>query len=172
MKPLSDEEIISKLLEAEVPEPSPLFWQHLSQRVHDAVAVEPVPSRAWASRFNFAWAGGLVAAAAVMFLAVTVSMRHEPKTAPSAAVAPTALTAATTVADGAAADDTLPPVDDDASFAVIGDLASGMDFDELGAAGLMVAPGSADEVLSQMSGDEQRAVVELLQQEIRNSESL
>ena len=30
----------------EVPEPSPLFWNHLSARVRDAVAVEPIP-RAW-----------------------------------------------------------------------------------------------------------------------------
>jgi len=38
MKPLSDEDLIARLRAEEVPEPSPLFWEHLSQRVHDAVA--------------------------------------------------------------------------------------------------------------------------------------
>ena len=148
-----------------MPEPSPLFWEHLSQRVHDAVAAEPVPSRAWFSRLNFAWAGGFVAVAMVL-LAVTVSMRHQPMGGGSAVAAPTP------VEDAVVASDTLPPLEDDASFAVMGELASEMDLEEAGAAGLMVAPGSAEDALNQMSGDEQRAVVELLQQEIKNSKSL
>src|SRR5436190_9584932 len=33
----------------DVPEPSPLFWDHFSRRVHDAVAAEAAdrPARAW-----------------------------------------------------------------------------------------------------------------------------
>jgi hypothetical protein len=162
MKPLSDEEVISKLREAEVPEPSPLFWEHLSQRVHDAVAAEPVPSRSWSGRINFAWAGGIVAIAMVV-LAVTVSMRHAPVASGPAVGAPEV------VADAAASSSTLPPLEDDASFAVMGELASEMDFEDAGAAGLVVAPGAAENALSQLSGDEQRAVVELLRQEIKNS---
>jgi hypothetical protein len=163
MKPLSDEELMTRLREEEVPEPSPLFWEHLSQRVHDAVAAEPVPSRVWFSRFHFAWAGGIIAAAA-MVLAVTVSMRHEP--AGPASVEQTA------AADLAAAGNSLPALEDDASFAVMGELASEIDFDQAGAAGLTIAPGSVEDALNQMSDDEQRAVIELLRQEIKNSRSL
>ena len=105
MKPLSDEEVISKLREADVPEPSPLFWEHLSQRVHDAVAAEPVPSRSWAGRINFAWAGGIVAIAMVV-LAVTVSVRHQ-TTAGSASVV-----ARVATAEPAAAGDSLPALED------------------------------------------------------------
>jgi hypothetical protein len=165
MKPLSDEDLITKLREEQVPEPSPLFWEHLSQRVHDAVAAEPVPSRAWFSRFNVAWAGGIVAAAAVAVFAVTLSIRHEPVGIGPGAVAPIA------VAD-AAVTGNLPALEDDASFAVMGELASEIDFEEAAASGLMVSPGSAEGAIDQMSGDEQRAVVELLQQEIKNSKSL
>ena len=58
-----------------------------------------------------------------------------------------------------------PPLDEDPSWAVMGDLASQMDWDEAGAAGLVVTPGAAEGALDQLSRDEQRAVVELLQQD-------
>src|SRR5258706_4751839 len=91
MKPSSqrsDDEIIAALREVEVPEPSPMFWDHLSQRVHDAVAAEPVPSPGWTSRLNFAWAGGIVAAMVVAALAVTLSVRYQPAAGPAALTVP------------------------------------------------------------------------------------
>jgi len=164
MKPFSNEEIISRMREADVPEPSPLFWEHLSQRVHDAVAAEPVPSRGWAGRLNFAWAAGIVTLATVL-LAVTVSVRHQPATGGHAAIPVVG-------ADASAVANSLPAIDDDASFAVMGELASEVNFDEAGAAGLMVSPSTAEAAIAQMSRDDQRAVVEMLQQEIKNSKSL
>lgn len=166
MKPLSDEDLIATLRAEEVPEPSPLFWEHLSQRVHDAVAAEPIPSRRWFTGVNIAWAGGAVAALAVLVIGVTLSMRHAPVGAGPAPVAETA------VADAAPAGQSLPAIDDDVSFAVMGELASEIDFEEAGAAGLMVSPGAAEDALTEMSGDDQRALVELLQEEIKNSNSL
>jgi hypothetical protein len=168
MKPLSDEELMTRLREEEVPEPSPLFWEHLSQRVHDAVAAEPVPSRTRFGRFNIAWAGGTIAAAAMVVLAVAVSMRHEPA---GPGLGPAAVGQAA-AADVAAAGNSLPALEDDASFAVMGELASEIDFDQAGAAGLTIGPGSVEDALNQMSDDEQRAAIELLQQEIKNSKSL
>ncbi|MFN8057780.1 MAG: hypothetical protein U0Q12_01350 [Vicinamibacterales bacterium] len=44
-------------LAAEVPEPSPLFWEHLARRVGDAVAAEPLPASGstwWSWRFSLA----------------------------------------------------------------------------------------------------------------------
>jgi hypothetical protein len=167
--PLSDAELITELREVQVPEPSPLFWDHLSQRVHDAVAAEPVPSPAWRNRFNFAWAGGIVSVLAMAVLAVVLSVRLQH---PGAGPAAVAVPAAVDSADAGSVSNILPSVDDDASWAVMGELASEMDFDEAGTAGLTVAPGAADVALAQLSGDEQRAVVELLQQEIKSSKSL
>ena len=165
LSPLSDDEIIAVLREVEVPEPSPLFWNHLSQRVRDAVAVEPVPSPSWTSRFNLAWAGGMAGAVAVALIAMTLSVRHQPAGEPGGAAAPL-------VADVIGVTGALPSLEDDASWAVMGELASEINFDEAGAAGLALAPGGAEGALSQMSGDEQRAVVELLQQEMKNSKTL
>jgi hypothetical protein len=164
MKQLSDEDIIAALREVDVPEPSPLFWEHLSQRVRDAVADEPPPA-GWSSRFNFAWASGVlgVTAAVVLTVVVTIHYYAAPAGRNQAAHGP---------ADVAQASDSLHASEDDASWAVMGDLASQMDFEEAAAAGLIASPGSAERALGQFSQDEQRAVVELLQQEIKNPKKL
>ncbi len=42
--------VMLRVRRADVPEPSPLFWDHLSRRIHEAVAQErpePRPSEAW-----------------------------------------------------------------------------------------------------------------------------
>jgi len=168
MKPLSDEDLIARLRAEEVPEPSPLFWEHLSQRVHDAVAAEPIPSRRWFTGLNAVWAGGAVAAIAVVLIGVSLSVRRQPVDTGSAGSA--AMTQ--TVATDAGAGVSLPALDDDVSFAVMEELASEIDFEEAGAAGLMVSPGAAEDAVTGMSGEDQRALVELLQQEIKNSKSL
>jgi hypothetical protein len=166
MKPLSDQEIISALREVEVPEPSPLFWDHLSQRVRDAVAAEPVASPGWSHRFNVARAGGFIVLLGMVTLAITLSVRHQSRAGRAAAVEHPA------VVDAAAVNSALPSLADDASWAVMGELASEIDFEQAGAAGLTVAPGAAEAALNQLSGAEQRSAVELLQQEIKKSRRL
>jgi hypothetical protein len=162
MKHLSDEELIAALREVDVPEPSPLFWDHLSGRIREAVASEPLPSAGWASRFSVAWAAGVCGAIAVLVLAVAVTTHH----ARSAATVPA------TATDAVQAADSLPALQDDPSWAVMGELASQMDFDEAGAAGLIATPGAADSAIDLLSQDEQRAVVDLLRQEIKNPKRL
>lgn len=164
MKNLSDEELIEALRGVDVPEPSPLFWDHLSQRVREAVANEPPPAPGWTSRFHFAWATGVSGAIAVTVLAVVVSTHHTRPVGNH--------TVAASAIDAAPASDSLPTLDEDPSWAVMGDLASQMDFDEAGAAGLIATPGAADRAVSQLSQDEQRAAAELLQEELRNSKRL
>ena len=47
-----------------MPEPSPLFWDHLSSRVHDAVAAEGQPRAPW-WRIDWSWSSVGLAGAAV-----------------------------------------------------------------------------------------------------------
>jgi len=157
-----DEDILARLRDVEVPEPSPLFWDHLSQRVREAVAAEPEPALRWTTRFNLAWGASIVGALAVIVFAVVITTRQAPQT----------LNRVPSATDVAVASFVLPPLEDDPSWAVMGDLASQMDFDEAGAAGLVVTPGAAEGALNQLTRDEQRAVVELLQEEIKNSKRL
>ena len=161
MKQLSDEEIIAALRQVDVPEPSPLFWDHLSQRVREAVANEP-PAPGWMNRLNVAWAAGVFGAVAVVVLAVMVTLHRGAPQEVSPGPAPEA-------GGVAQVSDALPALQDDASWAVMGDLASQLNFEDAAAAGLIARPGSAEQVVGQLSQDEQQAAVELLQQAIRNS---
>jgi hypothetical protein len=168
MTQMSDEELLAALKEVDVPEPSPLFWEHLSQRVKDSIADEPLPPTGWLGRFNFAWAAGIFAVVAVAVIAVTVTVHLRPREMAVSATGP--------VTQSLSSSDNQPvplaPIADDASWALMGDLASDMDLDQARAAGLIVMPGEVDRVVTEMTPEEQRAVVEFLQQEIKNSKPL
>jgi hypothetical protein len=154
-----------------VPEPSPLFWDHLSQRVREAVATEPPPSQGWAARLNFAWSAGVFGVLAVAVLAVLVTTRHAQPTVAGPPVVTAQLNSQAAI-DVANAGSNLAALDDDTSWALIGDLTSQMDWDEASAAGLIAKPGAAESAFDQLTQDEQRAAVEVLQEEMKRSKSL
>lgn len=144
--------------EVDVPEPSPLFWDHLSKRVHEAVSAEPLPRPSlW--RFEFGWMAGAVGALAILAVGVAVTLRSGQ---PVNTIGPPAATGESAILS----------LDDDSAWALIADIASQMDWDDAREAGLIAAPGSAERALGRMSQDEQRQVVELLQQELERSKSL
>lgn len=149
----------------DVPEPSPLFWEHLSSRVRDQIANEE--PRAWSSRWPFtikaiAWGrlGALSAvAAAAIVLAVMIGSRQPQSPAPSVggrgsgaeriAAEPGAEVAAALV--------------DDPSFGVVSDLADDMDVDTAMAAGL-ASEGSADHAVLHMTNPELLELQRLLKE--------
>ena len=98
-----------------VPEPSPLFWEHFSDRVRTAVAAEPVAAGGW-------WRGALrwpaAVATAVAVLAVAVLTRMPAPTPP-----------ASPVPAEQAADAPMPVLADDPSLSLLVDLAASMDWD-------------------------------------------
>ena len=161
MKHYSDEEIVGLLREVDVPEPSPLFWDHLSQRVRTAVASEPVPQSRWA--LNWIWLGGIAATLAVLMIAFSVTVHRSASSGGSIAVPHDAVEATNAIAPQ------LPPIEDDLSLAVVGEVAAQMDWADTG---LSVTPEAAERAFSQLSQDEQRAAIELLEQEIKNAKTL
>jgi len=58
--------------ERDVPEPSPLFWDHFSERVRQAIGDETVPVSSW---WSGRWVALLAAGAAVAVMAVVLSTR-------------------------------------------------------------------------------------------------
>jgi hypothetical protein len=84
---------MAALLDVDVPDPSPLFWGHLSARVRDAVAAEAPPRRSWLDVLTQpggwgwpVWPAVATAVALVGFLALP--QRHTPLApAPDASVA-------------------------------------------------------------------------------------
>jgi hypothetical protein len=63
--------VLARVRAVDVPEPSPLFWDHLAARVGDAIAREPGPAVArgwWAPRLGWAALAVIVTAAAAGYL--------------------------------------------------------------------------------------------------------
>jgi len=84
---------------ADVPEPSPLYWEAMRRRIGQRIAEEPRRSAGWA------WlAPVLAAAAAILAVALTTGRDHAP-----AALPPPTLPAWSA----------LPPAEDDASLGVL-----------------------------------------------------
>lgn len=153
--------MMSAAAQVEVPEPSPLFWERFSARVHQAVAVES--ARGW----NWSWARfrmPIAAAVATAVLVIAVSsarllaphrpaVPQPPATAFGAPVAAPA-TARDTLADGS-----------DPSFRLVADLTENMDWEVAREAGL-TAGGSAEHAVTHLSAAELRELQRLLQEEL------
>lgn len=81
--------VLARVRAVDVPEPSPLFWDHLAARVGDAIAREPSPAarRGWWSP-RLAWAAG-----AVVITAAGTGYLMRPSVPPAAVIAHLAPTA-------------------------------------------------------------------------------
>ncbi|MBI1872437.1 MAG: hypothetical protein HYZ58_08060 [Acidobacteria bacterium] len=157
--------------EAEVPEPSPLFWDHLSARVRERIAEEPAADgrRGWSwSRVEaWRWAVPIALGFAVLLLVVSrlgVSPVETPAGeqalgAPAGVAVPPGEQAGTDVEVGSGALE-------DASWTVLASISEDLSWDDAVEAGLTVAPGAADRAALQLTADEQRELVRLLRAEL------
>lgn len=147
---------------ADVPEPSPLFWDHLSARVREAVAAEGAPPLTW---FGWLQSGLLTPLSAVGFAvivlaaAVMFGLRHVPvASAPSPA--------------GVVADITpIAQPGDDASLDMVADLAAQVDWEAAGDAtvALHTHEDVAERAATQLSDGERRELGRLLQKELAHT---
>ena len=145
-----------------VPEPSPLFWDHLSARVRLAVEAEGRPnrsSRAAALRWSaVAPLAGL--AALVVVMVASVPGGGAPDAAREAGEAPSALI-------GPAE----PASSSDQEWYALAELVGPLDWETAGAAGLTLAPGEADLELLDLSDDERRELSRLIAGELERAKS-
>lgn len=141
----------------EMTEPSPLFWDHLSARVRDAIAASPAPAGPWWS----AWRSGLLSAAAlavVVLAALVLSARfHVPGAAkaPSVAAAPEAVTEPSAL-----------PADDEVFGMMAALAADAADDGGVTEVVLTVRPGAVDAALTTLNDSERRELERLLKQEL------
>jgi hypothetical protein len=149
--------MIAEVQDEAVPEPSPLFWDHLSSRVRAAVAEDIHPASSGAF-LGSRWFRGAVAAAAGVLLAVTLSLR-----APAPDLFPP-VPSMSTVKGGPA--ELLGDVTaGDVSLAMVAGLTDQVDLETAREAGF--APrGSADRAVAHLSDSELRELGRLLQQEL------
>ena len=132
-------------------EPSPLFWEHFAARVRRAIDAEPAPRARWHWLPAIAGTSAVVIAALVFTL---FSRGPAPETS----------------------DPRVPPAADaangfDEQWLVVASAAEDLRWEDVEAAGLNVAPGSAEHAALELSGDERTELVRLLEAEIARMKS-
>jgi hypothetical protein len=156
----------------EVPEPSPLFWDHFSARVREAVAKEAPPPDGWWQRI-WSWPGVVapVSAVAAIIVVLAVVFRASAPTTPSpvAAVPSSSLGNVVNVA-GPTPGYSLELLGDsiaagDASLALVADLTDDMGLDAAADAGL-TSESSAEQAVTHMSAAELEQLERLLTEEM------
>jgi hypothetical protein len=159
----------------EVPEPSPLFWDHFSARVADAVREQVTERNPDASdgtgwrRAPFAtWAAAATMAVLVMLTVVWRTTLHAPAPARGPAIAGTAAGNGT-VAPGAASAVDESDVDADEAWAVVRAAAQDLRWDEAHAAGLSAHPGAAEGLALELTADERSELGRLLDKELKHT---
>ncbi len=149
--------VLSDAKQASVPEPSPLFWPHFSERVRTAIHRDAPPAGAWPSWLRWQVLLPLGAAAMIMFgLMFSVpDLDHAERASAEPAL------------DANAPLDVAAPSD---SWVVLADLVGEMDLDTATAAGV-VAPGVAEQAVLQLTADEQQELTRLLNAELTRAKS-
>jgi hypothetical protein len=155
-------EVLRQAASDTVPEPSPLFWEHLAARVGAAVRQEPAPRAGW-TIWTSRWAPMTAAALLALAVGFGTSMwtglhRGVPVTAGSPA-------AAVAVIAPAATDEDLPS-QDDPSWNLIAELSADVVFDDEISAELPEVPGLADRALRQLTDPERAELAEILREEL------
>ena len=151
--------VLARVRAVDVPEPSPLFWDHLAARVGEAIAREPAPTPVrgwWSPRLAWAAAAVVLTAAGAGYLARS---RPQPPTDVVAHVAPAAGSATVhpdSLDDAPAIDLASAPLSiaDDGSWALIAAVADQAADDDAFAPQV----GQAELSISALTADERRTL--------------
>ena len=188
--------MMSAVADVDVPEPSPLFWDHFSQRVHEAVAndtpnarLKPSRSFVTGARSFVTGAGSLIASARAALIAFAGARGFS---AGARAFQASVLVVATliivvlamsrtkapvtprpqAIADAGSrdvwTDGVAPDADADASLTLVASLTAGMDLESASEAGL-AHDDTAEHAVTHMSDSELRELQKLLKEEMARS---
>ena len=156
--------MMSEVAEVDVPEPSPLFWDHFSERVRQAVALAGAPRGAsWWERWS--WPRVVVPLSAAAFAAIIIAavLGTRPGVPPASPEA--------SPASQASAGLDLPlfePLDPstDPSLSLVADLAAELDWDTASGMELTTHAGGPDEAVGELTKGELGELQRLLKEEL------
>lgn len=161
--------VLAELREADVPEPSPLFWERFSARVTEAVQDRGVVSSArgvsaftgWRAWTGWAWTlGGATVTAALLAVAFL------PRTATAPANRSAVVTAEAPAPEPAVPEPAAPDLADGEDWALVAGAVDALDYDEVRAIGAPAWTGAAELAVQDLDADEQRELVRILQEEL------
>ena len=155
--------MMSVVADVDVPEPSPLYWNHMAARVREEVATDASPRRVAAAWKHVLMPESAAVVAALMIMVVALGSRLiAPPPSPAAP-------AAVVVKDGGAVDLWDDPAsEDDESLTLMASLSAGLDLEGVGDTDLAVR-GSAEHAVTHMDPDDLRELQRLLTQELSPS---
>jgi hypothetical protein len=160
--------IVTRAAGERVPEPSPLFWDHFSARVAEAVRSDSISpeSAAWFGRLRRPLTTWAVAGAATVLVILSVVWRATVHAPTVRRAAPPVVIARSTVA--------LPPivadnVDADERWAVVRVAAEDLAWEDVQEAGIAASPGAAEDVALRLTADERSELARLLDQELKRN---
>jgi hypothetical protein len=163
-------EVLAALPAAAVPEPSPLFWDHFSRRVREAVEAEPVRPAAHAPWRWSAWPWAVASTAGVALAGVLlVQPVARPSPSPGArdVAAVTLATSAAPIEDNAGAGSVAP--DEEVAgedWTLVAEAADELHYDDMPGLSDGVRPGATDRAVLQLTTDQREELVRLLEQEL------
>jgi hypothetical protein len=164
--------VLARALTDDVPPPSPLFWDHFSSRVSQAVGREGqaagnAPVSAWLRHRPARWiAAGTMAALVILGVLwrPTVYAPVEVRT-PSPAATPDARSAPSSSPANVEADD----AGEDAAWAIVRAAAEGLHPDDAHAAGLNARPATIEGLALELSAAERTELARLLDEELKRN---
>jgi hypothetical protein len=146
-------------------EPSPLFWDHFSARVREAVAADDVNARReWAWLDPHRWLQAAVPSALVVAAVSGVWLAYT--TRPPA---PPSIGVAAGVTDAARSRPDVELSDESAAWTILTAAAADLKPEDAKAAGLAVRPGALDSAVQRLSPAERNELGRLLQNELKRS---
>jgi hypothetical protein len=142
----------------DVPEPSPLFWNHFSAQVREAID-QPPPSRLSAF-VNARWPGPALIGAAILALVVIGGFwPRAPRDGPPPVVS--------VVMDPVLPPDAAPDsLEADVEWTFVATMADGIDWEAVDAAGLGPRLGSAERAAEDLSPEERNELARLLREQL------
>ena len=169
--------VMSDVREVEVPKPSPLFWEHLSRRVSDAVASSDTPTRRVAVGWRNWHSGHLrtVVTSATVVLAVVVgfSLLRDAGNGPGGGVVTDGSTSGGVTDETTAALSTTDvgttQVDAESDWALVLTMVEAIEWEDGDPDAPFVDRQTIDGALLQLSADERRELVRLLEAELSGS---
>jgi hypothetical protein len=143
----------------DVPEPSPLYWDHFSAQVRDRIGAENIERAGFLGWFG-AWPRTALATCAALVLLTVVGVSVMRRSDPTSA----GQTAPSTTVDALFVDDLAA----DEAWAEVRKAAESIGWDEVDQAGI-TAPGTAERAIGELSDRERRELISLLEAEMKRS---
>jgi hypothetical protein len=171
------DEVLRDVKAVDVPEPSPLFWDHLSARIRDRVAHEPPPAPArdnpfarltdwltgWSAAPRWAFAAVLLVLCASLGWLGWSQFRHGGKAPMSTASAPAASAPVETTV---AAETSVTPDDAEGEWGLMLQMAEDVSWDDAEGSSLYVRPAAVDRALIELTAEERDRLLQLVQADL------